>query len=211
MRQLNPDLEHIINSYYENEAIKLHKMVDKVIQKLKFQDIEKADFYSLANEIFVTEVLESYDESYKNFDGFLYSCLYKKFCSEMTRMKRNKRCTKVKIRTTDEFGNEVINIKIIPDVCIDAPLGDRENITLGDTIADSFDTFSKAFDEKEEGYSKKVLDYLSKLSCLQKEVLRLIVAGYLPNEIKKELHITDGQYRDCQAAIHAYRNVSILF
>ncbi len=208
-QSLSPYLEQVIHSYYENEAGKLHNMVDKILFQLRFYEVDKDDFYSLANEIFVS-VLKNYDDR-QDFDGFLYSCLEKKFKSEMTRRTRDKRCTKVKIRMIDENGNETIRTKIIPDVCIDTPLNDEEDLTLGDTIADSFDTFSKVFEGKEEGYSKRVLNYLSRLSQLQKKVLSLFAAGYTPPEIKEELHITDRQYNDCQAAIHSYRNVSILF
>ncbi len=203
-------MEGIVNSYYENEARKLHKMVDGILQKLRFQDIEKTDFYSLANEIFVTEVLKDYDEN-QNFDGFLYSCLYKKFCSEMTKMRRNKRCTKIYIKVIDENGNEITKVKIIPDISIDAPLNDNEECTLRDIIADKFDVYKEAFEEKEDNYSTKVITYLNRLSALQKEVLRLVMAGYTKCEIKEELHITDRQYEDCQTAIHSYRNVSVLF
>ncbi len=202
-------MERIIDSYYENEAGKLHKMVDKVLQNLHFQDIEKTDFYSLANEIFVTDILEDYDES-KDFESFLYFCLYKKFCSEMSKMKREKRCNKVKFKTIDENGREAVEIKIIPDVCFDMPLKDSEDCTLGDVIADKFDIHKEAFEEKEDCYSSKMLTYLSRLSSLQKEILRLVIAGYAPHEIKEELHITNKQYEDCYAAIHSYRNISVL-
>jgi FixJ family two-component response regulator len=56
-----------------------------------------------------------------------------------------------------------------------------------------------------------MLEYLNRLSTLQKNVLRLIIAGYLPKEIVEELHITQKQYSDSCAAIHSYRNVSVLF
>ena len=67
------------------------------------------------------------------------------------------------------------------------------------------------FEKNEEEYSNRMLLYLSRLSDLQKKVLRLNVAGYQPNEIRKELHISEKQYADCYAAIHSYRNVSVLF
>ena len=66
-------------------------------------------------------------------------------------------------------------------------------------------------EDDEEEYSSKMLLYLSKLSNLQKEVLKLNIAGYLPNEIREELHINEKEYADCYAAIHSYRNVSVLF
>ena len=61
-------MEKIINSYYKNNAKKLHSMVDKILVKLRF-DVNHEDFYSLANEIFV-DVLKRYDKK-QDFDGFL--------------------------------------------------------------------------------------------------------------------------------------------
>lgn len=202
-------MEPIVVSYYQNNAKKLNNMVDKILLKLHFVDIDKNDFYSLANEVFMYTVRD-YDES-QSFDGFLYSCLYKKFCTEMTSRKRDKRCTKVKVKEKNEKGDVVENIVIIPDISIYSPIGDDENSTIGDMIADDLTIEKEIFDKNEEGYSKKMLLYLSRLSNLQKEVLRLNIAGYLPVEIREELHISEKEYAECYAAIHAYRNVSVLF
>lgn len=202
-------MEPIVVSYYQNNAKKLNNMVDKILLKLHFVDIDKNDFYSLANEVFMYTVRD-YDES-QSFDGFLYSCLYKKFCTEMTSRKRDKRCTKVKVKEKNEKGDVVENIVIIPDISIYTPIGDDENSTIGDMIADDLTIEKEIFDKNEEGYSKKMLLYLSRLSNLQKEVLRLNIAGYLPVEIREELHISEKEYAECYAAIHAYRNVSVLF
>ncbi len=183
-------MEQIINSYYENGAKKLHTMVDKILFKLRF-DVDNDDFYSLANVVFV-DALRRYDKK-QDFDGFLYSCLMNKFKSEMTRRNRHK-------RRADKMA-----------ISIDTPIGDKEGCTIGDVITDGFTIEKELFEEREDGYSKRMLLYLSKLSVIQKEILRLIVAGYLPNEIREELHITEKQYCDNYAAIHSYRNVSILF
>lgn len=184
-------MEPIVVSYYQNNAKKLNNMVDKILLKLHFVDIDKNDFYSLANEVFMYTIRD-YDSS-KSFDGFLYSCLYKKFCSEMTRRRREK-------RKADRMS-----------ISIDMPIGDDENTTIGDMIADNITIEKMIFEKNEEGYSKRMLIYLSRLSNLQKEVLRLNIAGYLPGEIREELHISEKEYTDCYAAIHSYRNVSVLF
>lgn len=149
------------------------------------------DFYSLANEVFV-DVMRRYDGS-QSFDGFLYSCLLNKIKTEITRRNREK-------RKADRMS-----------ISIDTPVGDDENCTIGDIIADDFTIEKKLFEEKEEGYSRRMLLYLSRLSNIQKEVLRLNIAGYLPSEIREELHINEKEYTDCYAAIHSYRNVSVLF
>ena len=185
------NMEPIVVSYFQNNAKKLNNMVDKILFKLHFVDIDKNDFYSLANEVFMYAVRD-YEPS-KSFDGFLYSCLYKKFCSEMTRRHREK-------RKADRMS-----------ISIDTPVGEDKSLTLGDMIADDFDVEKEVLEEDEEEYSSKMLLYLSKLSNLQKEVLKLNIAGYLPNEIREELHINEKEYADCYAAIHSYRNVSVLF
>lgn len=185
-------MEQILHTYYADNAKKLHKTVDKILLKfggLSNKDID--DFYSLANEVFV-DVMRRYNDS-QSFDAFLYSCLLNKIKTEMTRRNREK-------RKADRMS-----------ISIDTPIGDDENSTIGDMIADDFTIEKEIFEKDEEGYSKRMLTYLSRLSNLQKEVLRLNIAGYLPGEIREELHINEKQYADCHAAIHSYRNVSVLF
>ena len=121
-------MEKIINSYYKNNAKKLHSMVDKILVKLRF-DVNHEDFYSLSNEIFV-DVLKRYDNK-QDFDGFLYSCLINKFKTEMTRRNRYK-------RQADRMA-----------ISIDSPVGEDENMTLSDIIADK-DTIEKIFFEENE-------------------------------------------------------------
>lgn len=183
-------MEEILNSYYENEAKKLHNLVDKILKKLQFVDIDYDDFYSLANEIFV-DVIKRYDGD-RDFDGFLYSCLINKFKTEMTRRNRYK-------RQADKLA-----------ISLDTPIGDNENSTVGDMLADKSTIEKELFDKKKEGYSKEMQKYLSRLSTLQQEVLRLISIGFMPCEIIEELHINKKIYDDCYNAIHSYRNTSIL-
>lgn len=182
----------ILLTYYSNNAKKLHKMVDKILLKFGgLSDKDLDDFYSLANEVFV-DVMKRYDSS-QSFDAFLYSCLLNKIKTEMTRRNRKK-------READRMA-----------ISIDTPIGDDENSTIGDIIADNNTVEKELFESNKEGYSIKMLLYLSKLSNIQKEVLRLNIAGYLPEEIREELHISEKEYADCYAAIHSYRNISVLF
>ena len=182
-------MEKIILSYYENNAKKMRTMIDKILFRLKF-NVDNEDFYSLGNEVFL-DVLNRYDGK-QDFDGFLYSCLVRKFKTEMTRRNRYK-------RQADRMA-----------ISIDSPVGEDENMTLSDIIADK-DTIEKIFfEENEDAYSAEMQRYLSRLSILQREVLRLISIGFNPNEILTELHINKKQYDDCYNAIHSYRNISIL-
>ena len=182
-------MEKIILSYYEDNAKKMRTMIDKILFRLKF-NVDNEDFYSLGNEVFL-DVLNRYDGK-QDFDGFLYSCLVRKFKTEMTRRNRYK-------RQADRMA-----------ISIDSPVGEDENMTLSDIIADK-DTIEKIFfEEKEDTYSDGMRRYLNRLSILQREVLRLISIGFNPNEILTELHINKKQYEDCYQAIHSYRNISVL-
>lgn len=182
-------------TYYADNAKKLYRIVDKIL--LEFGGISNKDldyFYVIASDVFADICLkDSYESSKGDFSTFLYSCLFNKIKTEITRRNRKK-------RKADRMS-----------ISIDAPVGDDENSTIGDTIASDLTIEKEIFNKKEEGYSKKMLLYLSRLSSLQKEVLRLNIAGYPPNEIREELHISKKQYADCYAAIHSYRNVSVLF
>ena len=180
----------LVDLYFKNDGKVLYSLIDKVLFKLKF-DVEKSDFYSLGSEIFL-DALCRYDEI-QDFNGFLYSCLINKFRTEMTRRNRQKR----------QCDNNSISI--------DTPIGNEDgNFTIGDTIASKSTIEKEFFEEREESYSKEMCRYLSRLSNLQREVLRLISIGFSPNEILTELHINQKQYEDCYQAIHSYRNILIL-
>lgn len=183
-------MEQMLATYYADNAKKLHRMVDRILLKFGgLLDKDMDDFYSLANEVFV-DAMRRYD-NVQSFDGFLYSCLSKKIKTEMTRRNREK-------RKADRMS-----------ISIDMPIGDDENSTVGDMLVDSFDMEREIFEDKEEQYSKRMLLYLSKLSKLQKKVLKLTAAGYSSDEIEDALHISSKQYADCNAAIQSYRNVSV--
>lgn len=184
-------MKQILNSYYENNARKLHSMVDRILSKfggLSGKDID--DFYSLANEVFV-DVLRRYDKEY-SFDAFLYSCLSNKIKTEMTRRNRKK-------RIADRMS-----------VSLDTPIGEEESITIGDKMADSFD-LERAVLGEESIDSPKIERYLCRLSKRQRKIVSMLVASYQAFEIQELLHITQKEYADAIFGIRAYEKVKILF
>lgn len=185
-------MEEILALYYENNAKKLHGIVDKILFRfggLSNKDMD--DFYSLANEVFV-DVMRRYDQS-QSFDVFLYSCLTNKIKTEITRRNREK-------RKADRMS-----------ISIDTPIDHDGNLTIADLLTDDFSIEDVVFDKKEEEYSRKTLLYLNRLSNLQRSVLNLMADGYLQSEIREQLHISEKQYSDCYEAIHSYRNIVLLF
>ena len=95
-------------------------------------------------------------------------------------------------------------------ISLETPIKNDENSTIGDTITDKKTIENILFDDGKECFSPEMEAYLSKLSKLQREVLRLISIGFSPNEIVKELNINKRMYDDCYDAIHSYRNMSVL-
>lgn len=189
-------MEQILNSYYEDNAKKLHALVDKILVKLRFYEVDNEDFYSLANEIFV-DVLRRYNKS-QDFDGFLYSCLTNKFKTEMTRRNRKK-------RQADKTA-----------LSWETPINEESGQTIGDFITDTkkaehYDIDKTFFEDDGEKYTERMLLYITKLSILQREVVKLIVSGYSKEEIKKKLHINNKEYEDCMQSIKSYKNMSIFF
>ena len=183
-------IEQMLNLYYADDAKKLHGRVDAILSRFGgLWDKDRDDFYSLANEVFA-DVARRYEPS-QSFEGFLYSCLVNRIKTEMTRRNREK-------RRTERMS-----------VSIDEPVNGEEDLVWGDMIPGACDVEKEVF-RKEEEFSKRMLAYLGRLSGLQKEVLRLSAAGYHSAEIKKKLNISGKQYADCNAAIHSYRNVSLL-
>lgn len=165
-------MEKILITYYSDNAKKLHKMVDKILLKFGgFSNKDLDDFYSLANEVFV-DVMRRYDDS-QSFDGFLYSCLLNKIKSEMTRRNREK-------RKADRMS-----------ISIDTSIGDDENSTIGDVIADKFTIEKELFGKWEiEEWRKEVIEFLDRLSPLQRKIAFLLSDNNTPDEICEELHIT---------------------
>ena len=176
-------MEQILNTYYADNAKKLHKVVDKILLKFGgLSDKDLDDFYSLANEVFVN-VIKRYDGE-QSFDGFLYSCLSNKIMSEITRRNREK-------RKADRMS-----------ISIDTPVGEDKSLTLGDTIADDFDVEKEVFGEEK---------YLDSLTKRQRKVVELLAASYSAGEIQDILHITQKEYVDALLGIHSYENISLLF
>ena len=196
----------IVNEYYNDNAKKLHRIVDNILRKYGgISDKDKDDFYSLANEVFAVS-LRDFDSNKCNFDGFLYSNLVKKIITEIRDRNREKRSNTKTIKKADGK----VEYQFIPDIPTEMPIPGSEKNTVGDSIVDKYDLEKEIIEEKREEYSDKMMMYLSRLSEVQKKVLNLVSIGYVANEIVEELHICYKEYLEAITAIRSCRNVSIL-
>lgn len=192
-KDLSPLKIQILDTYYADNAKKLHRAVDRILSKfggLSYKDTD--DFYSLANEVFA-DVIRKYDDS-QSFDGFLYSCLSNKIMSEITRRNREK-------RKADRMS---ISVNAINDK--------GEDYCLLDCIPSDFHTFEEASKCQENGqYQDKVQCYISKLSNQQVNILNLLIDGYKPFEVRRILEISPKEYENNMQIMRCYENMKILF
>lgn len=192
-KDLSPLKIQILDTYYADNAKKLHRVVDRILSKfggLTYKDT--GDFYSLANEVFV-DVIRRYDGE-QSFDGFLYSCLSNKIMSEITKRNREK-------RKADRLS---ISVNAVNDK--------GEDYSLLDCLASDFDTFEEASKCQENGeYQDKTQQYISRLSNQQVNILNLLIDGYKPFEIRRILDISKNEYAKNLSIMRSYENVKVLF
>lgn len=193
-KDLSPLQLQILDTYYADNARKLHRVVDRILSKfggLTYKDTD--DFYSLANEVFA-DAIKRYDCE-QSFDGFLYSCLSNKIMSEIS--KRN--CEK---RKADRLS---ISVNAVNDK--------GEDYSLLDCIPSDFDTFEEASKCQENGEygSSKVQCYISKLSNQQINILNLLIDGYKPFEVRRILEMSPKEYANEMSIMRSYENVKVLF
>lgn len=183
--------DQILNSYYADNARKLHRKVDKILAGFGgLSDKDRDDFYSLANETFV-DAMGRYDGS-QPFDGFLHVCLANKIKSEITKRNREK-------RKADRMA-----------VSLDAPVNDEDGCTVAELIAGSYDLEAEIF-ERADAMAYKLEKYLEMLSKRQRMVLNMLAYCYQAAEIQTMLHMTQREYADALDGIRSYEKIRILF
>lgn len=186
----------VLQPYCENDMQLLKRISRSIFMRFN-ESLTKADhddFYSIAN-MTLWQAYNAYDpDAGISFDGFLRSCLQKKFRTELTSRHRQK-------RILNQFA-----------VSLDAVNDKEEECNLLDFIASDFDTFEEVAKRQENGqYQDKIQQYISKLSNIQVSILNLLVDGYKPNEIQKIMEISATEYADNMQFMRSYENVKILF
>ena len=152
------------------------------------------DFYSVANLV-LWQAYNSYDPKMGvKFEGFLHSCLSKKFKTELEYRHRQK-------RVLNQFA-----------VSLDAASENDEDYCLLDCVASDFDTFEEVVRRQEKDqFQDKVQKYISRLSKQQIRILNMLMDGYKPNEIQQTLKISSKEYVKELHIMRSYENVKILF
>lgn len=186
----------VLQPYCENDMQLLKKISRSIFMRFNepLAGADHDDFYSIAL-ITLWQAYNAYDpDTGISFDGFLRSCLQKKFKSELTHRHRQKR---------------VLNQLA---VSLDAVGDGEDECSLLEFIPSDFDTFEEVTKRNDDQkYQDKVQQYISRLSDRQVNILNLLVDGYKPTEILLELQISAREYADNMQIIRSYENVKILF
>lgn len=186
----------VLQPYCDNDMQLLKKISRSIFMRFN-EPLARADhddFYSIAN-MTLWQAYNSYDpDTGISFDGFLRSCLQKKFKSELTHRHRQKR---------------VLNQLA---VSLDAAGDGEDECSLLEFIPSDFDTFEEVVKRNgSQAVSDKVQQYISRLSDRQVNILNLLVDGYKPTEILLELQISAREYAENLQIMRSYENVKILF
>ena len=196
------DIAKVTEQYYENNAEKLHKMVDKILKKyggLSQKDTD--DFYSLANEVFWVAVNDFNGNG--DFNGFLYSRLDRKIMSMITKRNRKKRAD-IEIVINDSGKQEVrYHQPLSLDAPIDSESGDN-TLTLGDVTESDFDLEIATSENIGLRFSEDVNVYLKMLPIKTRKVALLISEGYAPCDIIEKIHITQKEYQIHASIMRTY-------
>lgn len=192
---MNKQQLEILQPYCENDMRLLKRLSQSIFMRFN-EPLTKADyddFYSIAN-LTLWQCSNSYNSAMGvNFEGFLCSCLQKKFKTELTRRHRKK-------RVLDQF-----------NVSLDITNNEEKNSLL-DVIPSNFDTFEEVIKKQEnERFEDRVQQYISRLSIQQINILNLLMDGYKPMEIREILQISTKEYTDNLQIMRAYENVKCLF
>lgn len=186
----------VLQPYCENDMQLLKRISRSIFMRFNepLAGADHDDFYSIAL-MTLWQAYNAYDpDTGISFDGFLRSCLQKKFKSELTHRHRQKR---------------VLNQLAIS---LDAAGDGEDECSLLEFIPSDFDTFEEVTKRNEDQkYQDKVQQYISRLSDIQVNILNLLVDGYKPTEILLELQISAREYADNMQIIRSYENVKILF
>lgn len=186
----------VLQPYCENDMQLLKRISKSIFSKFNepLTQADYDDFYSIAN-LTLWQAYNSYNpDTGISFEGFLCSCLQKKFKTELTRRHRRKRIL-----------NQLA-------VSLDGINENSEEYSLLDFLSSDFDTFEEAAKRQENGqYRDKVQQYISRLSNEQVNILNLLMDGYKVNEICRILEISEKRYAENMQTMRSYENVKILF
>lgn len=210
---LTPQQQETIKFYHANNMTMLKKICDPIIFRKGVPQMEWDELYDVASDTLL-ESLKSYDDSNGcQFKTYLSGNIKRAFYDWTRDQRRFKRCNLAEER--DEDGNLVKDKNgkqkyvVIPNMHIDAPIGDNNGSTLADVIPSGFDLEAELDEEIGISSDERVQKYLGSLSNIQRQIVEMKMNEVSGSEIKKKLHITNSEYEDNMKSIRENRLICI--
>ena len=188
-----------VDFYCGNENKELKKIVNPILIK-QFSWIPQKDyddFYSIASMV-VWDCEQKFDRKKirtKKFKSFVSTCIHNKIKTHITYLNRDKRMAK------DEGGNQLQNSSL------DTPISDEDISTLGDYLSTDTNVENEVIEENCN--DENVEEFLSSLSNRQRKIIEFKMKGYLPDEVKQILNISNGKYSSEMKSIQMNENLSL--
>ena len=208
-------MEKVLNFYYENNAKRLHDVVNQIFYR-KYGGIAGKDmdeFYSVANDVFADIMTNHrYDASKGDFEGFLYRALGLAIADEFKRQNCDKR--KMKRVLLDENGSPVLDKNGRPrhvalsDISIESPIGEGADLTIGDMLPSDFNMDTLL--ERDAILDERIEAYLKRLSKIQRRIIEMRLDKVPVSEIQKKLKLSDKQYKQHVRELRSFANISVL-
>jgi DNA-directed RNA polymerase specialized sigma24 family protein len=199
--------------YFKDNGKKIYKMVDNIIFR-KYGSINGRDmqeYYSLANDVFWDIARnDRYREGMGDYNGYLYRSLELAIIDEYKRATRDKRVNKIEVEEKNNKGENVRKKIPIEDVRMDAPINE-DGVTIGDTISSDSDVEQNVMRKLKADFERNTNEYIDVLTNRQKKIVYMIMEGYKPKEIKKDLELTNRQFQSDWGVIISYDKIRHLF
>lgn len=203
-------MEDIYLKYSANNMAKLKQIIYKSVSVFgeKEGSVNYDDFLSRAN-VTLWQLVKSFDETKGvPFEAYLRKRISLKMMQEETLQNRDVRTQYVRDKNGKKIKDENGKYIEIKPIYFDAP--SEDGLDLTEKLASDFDLESELSEEIGLSKDDKVEKYLNCLSRRQRKIVILLSEGYIAEEIKELLHISNKEYMDNMLGIKAYENVRIL-
>ena len=164
------------------------------------------DFCSMAN-MEIWKIAFSFDpDKNDNMKEYIKSRLENKMKQTENMHNREKRVPYLR----DENGKLVLDKEKKPIILHNKNMDEKneQGSTLSETFKSDFDIENEI--DEQFTQSEKIKKYLSRLSILQRKIIRLMCIGYEKKDIQEKLHISDREYTNNLLVIRSYENKKIL-
>lgn len=192
MDEKREDISLITEWYYAQNGKKLHQLADRILCRYGgIYQKDYDDFYSIANVVFV-EAIRQYDNLKGSFEGFLKTCLTRKFQNEITRRNGKKQIPAGCLCSMDQRAVE--NEACIPRGCF------VSDFNMEDALSERMDI----------GQDEKARQYMEGLSGIQRQILVMKMQDIPKHEILKRLHISEKAYNLNFSEIKSFEKTKVL-